>query len=210
MTLITVWTLIDNELTPFEVLIGEISWVPILLLDKRYLFLFALYSAFYLPHLIPYYLKPLNDVIVSFEARIYDPLLNLLGIDILKNGLVIFHSRVAGEMAFECTTVRFGALFLVLPFLAKDPWIRKVAGAIVGYFLSIMFNVIRIASIVYLGFYLGNMDLAHSVLSPLLSFLAALVILEVLYKVTPEAGRELDELIDDMLVCLRWESGGHR
>ncbi len=204
MVLVTLWTLMDNELTPFEVLIGELSWIPILLLDKHYLFLFVLYSAFYLPHLIPYYLKSLNQAVVTFEAKIYDPLLNLMGIDILSNGLVIFHNRVVGEMAFECTTIRFGALFLVLPFMANDPWFRKIIGALVGYTLSLIFNVVRIASIVYLGFYISDIDLAHSLLSPLLSFLAALAILEVLYKITPRAGEKLDELVEDMLACLRW------
>ncbi len=208
MIVVTVWTLLDNELTPFEVLIGEVSWIPVLLIDRRYFFLFALYSAFYLPHLIPYYFKSLNKAIVEFEASIYDPLLNAFGIDILPSGQIVFNGKIAGIMAFECTTIRFGALFLVFPLLGKDPWLRKIVGIVIGYILSIFFNVIRIASIIYVGFIMRNIDFAHSLLSPLLSFIAALVILEVLYKITPGAGERLDELIEDMLTCMRWESGG--
>jgi len=194
-----------GEVDPWEVVLLELLWVPVLLkapCDRRALLVvFAGYSGYFLPRLIP---PDLFVALAGADIIFNNAVLQPLGIRLeAVNGQIVIFLR--GEpyayYAVGCSTLRSGPFLALMPLAARGSWRRRLLAAILGYALSFPFNALRIASIVLLDELVGlGPWAAHLLASPLMSLVVATIIMIVQELVLPGY---LDQMADGVECLIR-------
>jgi exosortase/archaeosortase family protein len=195
-----------GELSPWEVVVLEVLWVPILLkapCDRRALLVvFAGYSGYFLPRLIP---PQLFVDLVRPDILFNNVVLAPLGVKLVEfkdKVVILFNGRPYAFYAVGCSTLRSGPFLALMPLAARGSWKRRLLAAVTGYALSFPFNALRVASIILVGevFHLGPYA-AHIVASPIMSLIVATIIMVVQELILPGY---LDQIADgvDCLIKL--------
>ncbi len=184
---LTVHTL-GGELSYGEIILIEVLWIPILLFSrtecKRSLYvLFGAFSGYFLPRLlniVPWsYLQPLltPDLIVNnlvfklfgLQARMvytrHGPFIEVNGIGIV--GYLI-----------GCSSLRAIPMIVGMIIPLSQPLYRRLVAISISSLLVYPFNAIRVALIIEVSkLFSINLEVAHVLLSPLISIVTVSIIL---------------------------------
>ncbi len=102
-------------------------------------------------------LKPVNDHVVNpyttfvaHEARVA---LNLLGENARVDGQVLSSSRFAVQIYNGCNGLEAILVFVAGVLAFPAPWLRRLAGVVLGVLAIQVVNVVRVVSLFYVGIF---------------------------------------------------------
>ena len=186
-----------GEMSPLEIALIELAWVPLLATskcrDKLYIW-FAGYSAYYLPRLIE--LHPgLFTMLVRPEVAFYNWMLRLVGAEIaLLGGWPVVLGPIRARLVVGCTSLRQAPLLLAVAAFAGA---RALLAALALSILVIPLNGARLLLIVAAAKYLG--DLSHVIISPVYTVVSTTLLLYLLDLASPGVIKKLEDGMDCFL-----------
>ena len=176
-----------GELRPSEIVLIEISWIPILLLSKdlkreqrrALLVLFAAFSGYFLPRLLELLPWSILEKLFIPDALFANFVSELLKVPVrivvsphYASAFVIGYNLPAVAYLVGCSTLRSIPMLVALAIAVPGSWKRRVAAAIVGTALSYPANTLRVLSIIeFARIFNVDLEMSHILLSPVLTLL---------------------------------------
>jgi archaeosortase A (PGF-CTERM-specific) len=128
--------------------------------------------------------------LVSTQSNI---LLNILGINSIRHGSVIFYNDIPINIIFACTAIQSMVLFIgMIGALSKVDFKRKIFAIALTVIPIYFLNLIRNASVIFLvGGDVTSFHIAHNVLAKAGSLIALIALLFLTFKIVPELYDEI-------------------
>jgi archaeosortase A (PGF-CTERM-specific) len=140
----------------------------------------------------------LKDWLIETVAAQSTDLLHLFGVNASRMGSLIMYNNAPVTIIFACTAVQSMVLFIgMIGALPKVGVKRKALGLLVTVVPIYFLNLIRNAGVVFMvGSGMVSFDIAHNVIGKLGSLLALILLLFIVFKITPELFDEIIGIID--------------
>lgn len=108
-------------------------------------YVFAIFTPFYKKHFLLFYLP--------FNARLLGAILSFLNQDIMVAGASISSPGFSTRVGPECSGIEPIALFVCAVLAFPAPFLRKIAGIVIGTVLLAILNFVRVVSLFLIGVY---------------------------------------------------------
>jgi exosortase/archaeosortase family protein len=120
---------------------------------KFVLVLAGLMAGYYAATLTPWFQERFFPVCMRLNALLSNVLLNGLGQGTTAIGTSVFSQRFAVDVRRGCDAIEPAVLFVSAVLSFPSPLRRRVAGALIGTFLLLALNLVRIVTLFLIGVY---------------------------------------------------------
>jgi archaeosortase A (PGF-CTERM-specific) len=140
----------------------------------------------------------LKEWLIEMVAAQSTDLLHLFGLNATRSGSLILYNGIPVNIIFACTAIQSMVLFVgMIGALSQVSVKRKLLGLLVTVVPIYFLNLIRNAGVVFMvGSGMVPFDIAHNVIGKLGSLLALILLLFIVFKITPELFNEVVGIID--------------
>jgi len=136
--------------------------------------------------------------LIRIVATQSNALLNIFGINSLRQGSVIIYNGIPVTIIFACTAIQAMVLFIgMIGALGKVSVLKKFFAIAVTVIPMYFLNLVRNASVVYLfGGGITSFHIAHNVLSKAGALITLIALLFLTFKIVPELYDEIIGIFD--------------
>lgn len=144
--------------------------------------------------LFPILKKGLIEIVASHSNSV----LNILGIETIRNGSAIVYNNIPITIIFACTAIQAMVLFIgMIGALSNADIKRKLFAISVTVIPMYFLNLVRNASVIYLvGAKITSFNIAHNVLSKAGALITLIALLFLTFKIVPELYDEIMYIFD--------------